>query len=434
MGQTLSNFLIGVSLDYDNKGAKQVQSSLDSIKRSSLQASLAVAGMAGGLGLMAGNTAKNIRTFSQFAEQIGGSTELIAAQSEAWERAGGSAGGYMALMERLAKMRAGVLAGNTEWISEAAKVGLNYGDMLNTAPDELLPKIIERMSKMNQQQRLNAVDMLGAEPILINIAADGRGAFDDQTQKQLERLTITKAMTDQSEQLVTNWSDAKSELSAIADIASLSLMPTMNELLETTLEWVSANREGLHGGVASSMETLAENIGAVAGGLVALNVASLGATVEKFTKLGGTANGIGNLAKNLGLVGVAAAGASVGASVIDDKLQSFDWYNQADEWFTKKVFELTGIDMSRGGVYSNQPTVITPDMTAPLSQPAQQAQTYHERMASYAPPAQSNYPARKTEEHIHVHLSEREVAHFIRQVNSQDAEQAVRDLRSPIDR
>ncbi|EOW9259084.1 hypothetical protein GHK96_06670 [Vibrio cholerae] len=434
MGQTLSNFLIGIGIDYDNKGAKQAVSSLDSIRRTALQAGAAVAGMTGGLGLMAGNTAKNIRTFSQFAEQIGGSTELIAAQSEAWQRAGGSAGGYLSLMERLAKMRAGVLKGDVGWIEEAGKVGLNYGDMLNTAPDELLPKIIERMSRMNQQQRLNAVDMLGAEPVLSNISADGRGAFNDQVEKQLKRLTITKAMTDQSEQLVTNWSDAKSELSAIADIASLSLMPTMNELLETTLEWVSANREGLHGGVASSMETLAENIGAVAGGLVALNVASLGATVEKFTKLGGTANGIGNLAKNLGLVGVAAAGASVGASVIDDKLQSFNWYNRSDEWFTKKVFELTGVDMSRGGVYSNQPTVITPDMTAPLSQPAQQAEAYHERMTSYAPPAQSNYPARKTEEHIHVHLSEREVAHFIRQVNDRDAEQAVRDLRSPIDR
>ncbi|WP_317073663.1 hypothetical protein R0H32_008845 [Vibrio cholerae] len=432
---TLANFLIGIGIQNDTtKGAREVQSSLDSIKRSSLQAGLAVGAMTGGLGLMAGNTAKNIRTFSQFAEQIGGSTELIAAQSEAWQRAGGSASGYMGLLSRLTAMRAGVLKGNTEWISEAAKVGFSPDAMMNNTADQLLPMLIARMNRMSPEQRVNAQNMLGAESTLINISADGRGAFNDQVEKQLKRLTITKAMTDQSEQLVTNWSDAKSELSAIADIASLSLMPTMNELLETTLEWVSANREGLHGGVASSMETLAENIGAVAGGLVALNVASLGATVEKFTKLGGTANGIGNLAKNLGLVGVAAAGASVGASVIDDKLQSFNWYNQSDEWFTKKVFELTGIDMSRGGVYSNQPTVITPDMTAPLSQPAQQAEAYHERMASYAPPAQSNYPARKTEEHIHVHLSEREVAHFIRQVNSQDAEQAVRDLRSPIDR
>ncbi|MEB5596303.1 hypothetical protein GOP93_04745 [Vibrio cholerae] len=435
MGQTLSNFLIGIGIDNQTtKGAKEVQSSLDSIKRTSLQASLAVAGMAGGLSVMAGKTASNIRTFDQFAERIGGSTDLIAAQASAWERAGGSASGYMSLLERLTEMRAGVLAGNTEWIGEAAKVGFSPDAMMNNTADQLLPMLIARMNRMSPEQRVNAQNMLGAESTLINISADGRGAFNDQVEKQLERLTITKAMTDQSEQLLTNWSDAKSELSAIADIASLSLMPTMNELLETTLDWVAANREGIQGGVSATFETLAENIGAVAGGLVALNVASLGATVEKFTKLGGTANGIGNLAKNLGLVGVAAAGASVGASVIDDKLQSFDWYNQADEWFTKKVFELTGVDMSRGGVYENQPTVITPDMTAPLSQPAQQAQTYHERMASYAPPAQSNYPARKTEEHIHVHLSEREVAHFIRQVNDRDAEQAVRDLRSPIDR
>ncbi|HIH0917193.1 TPA: hypothetical protein ACYHT6_001354 [Vibrio cholerae] len=436
MGQTLSNFLIGVSLDYDNKGAKQVQSSLDSIKRSSLQASLAVAGMAGGLGLMAGNTAKGIRTFSQFAEQIGASTELIAAQSEAWQRAGGSAGGYLSLMERLAKMRAGVLKGDVGWIEEAAKVGLNYNDMLNTAPDELLPKIIERMSKMNQQQRLNAVDMLGAEPVLSNIAVDGRGAFEEQTQKQLERFQITKQMEAESERLLTNWSDTLSEMEAITDRASMAITPKLNEILGGFNDFFESNRPEIHGGVDAVFGTLADNLDLVLAGVVGIKAAGIGAMVERFTALGGTANSIGRLAKNLGQIGVAATVAAGGARLIDGQLQSFDWYRESDAWFTQKVFELTGIDMSRGGVYENQPTVIGPDRTAQLetARESKRAQTYHQVMASYAPPAQSSYPARKTEEHIHVHLSEREVAHFIRQVNSQDAEQAVRDLRSPIDR
>lgn len=432
---TLANFLIGIGIQNDTtKGAREVQSSLDSIKRSSLQAGLAVGAMTGGLSLMAGKTASNIRTFDQFAERIGGSTDLIMAQSEAWQRAGGSASGYMGLLERLAKMRAGVLAGNTEWIGEAAKVGLNYNDMLNTEPDELLPKIIERMSKMNQQQRLNAVDMLGAEPVLSNIAVDGRGAFEAQTQKQLERFKITKQMESESERLLINWSDTMSEMEAITDRASIAIMPKLNEILGGFNDFFESNRPEIHVGIDTVFKGLADNLDLVLAGVVGIKAAGIGAMVERFTALGGTANSIGRLAKNLGQIGVAATVAAGGARLIDGQLQSFDWYGEADEWFTKKVFELTGIDMSRGGVYENQPTVITPDMTAPLSQPAQQAEAYHERMASYAPPAQSNYPARKTEEHIHVHLSEREVAHFIRQVNSQDAEQAVRDLRSPIDR
>ncbi|ENY3828432.1 hypothetical protein ACFXIJ_001937 [Vibrio cholerae] len=434
---TLANFLIGIGIQNDTtKGAREVTSALDSIKRSSLQASLAVAGMAGGLGLMAGATSKNIRSFSQFAERIGGSTELIAVQSEAWQRAGGSASGYLSLMERLAKMRAGVLAGNTEWISEAAKVGLNYGDMLNTAPDELLPKIIERMASMNQKQRLNAVDMLGAEPVLSNIAVDGRGAFESQTQKQLERFKITKQMEAESERLLTNWSDTLSEMEAITDRASMAITPKMNEILSGFNGFLESNRSEIHGGVDTVFGKIAENLDLVLAGVIGIKAAGIGAMVERFTALGGTANSIGRLAKNLGQIGVAATVAAGGARLIDGQLQSFNWYNEADEWFTKKVFELTGIDMSRGGVYENQPTVIEPAQVAQLetAREATKATTYHQAMASYTPPTQSNYPARKTEEHIHVHLSEREVAHFIRQVNSQDAEQAVRDLRSPIDR
>ncbi|ENM3737169.1 hypothetical protein NS972_001420 [Vibrio cholerae] len=473
---TLANFLIGIGIQNDTtKGAREVQSSLDSIRRTALQSSLAVAGMTGGLGLMAGNTAKGIRTFSQFAEQIGGSTALIEAQSEAWERAGGSAGGYMALMERLAKMRAGVLAGNTEWISEAAKVGLNYGDMLNTAPDELLPKIIERMSRMNQQQRLNAQNMLGAEQILINIAADGRGAFESQTQKQLERFKITKQMEAESERLLTNWSDTLSEMEALTDRASMAITPKMNEILSGFNGFLESNRSEIHGGVDTVFKGLADNLDLVLAGVVGIKAAGIGAMVERFTALGGTANSIGRLAKNLGQIGVAATVAAGGARLIDGQLQSLDWYreadewftrkafeltgidmsrggvysneidkqgqksdlyNEADEWFTKKVFEFTGVDMSRGGVYENQPTVIEPAQVAQLetARESTRAVAYHEQMKSYQPNIGGYSPTIKTQHHITVDLNGRHLQNFVLETVNKADEQTVKDLRSPIDR
>ncbi|HFG1614681.1 TPA: hypothetical protein ACGFX5_003118 [Vibrio cholerae] len=434
---TLANFLIGIGIQNDtSKGAREVQSSLDSIRRTALQSSLAVAGMTGGLGLMAGNTAKGIRTFSQFAEQIGASTELVAAQSEAWQRAGGSASGYMSLLERLAKMRSGVLRGDTEWISEAAKVGLNYGDMLNTAPDELLPKIIERMSKMNQQQRLNAVALLGAEPILSNIAVDGRGAFEAQTQKQLERFQITKQMEAESERLLTNWSDTLSEMEAITDRASIAIMPKLNEILGGFNEFFESNRPEIHGGIDTVFKGLAENLDLVLAGVIGIKAAGIGAMVERFTALGGTANSIGRLAKNLGQIGVAATVAAGGARLVDGQLQSFNWYSEADEWFTKKVFELTGIDMSRGGVYENQPTVIEPAQVAQLetARESTRAVAYHEQMKSYQPNIGGYSPTIKAQHHITVDLNGRHLQNFVLETVNTADEQTVKDLRSPIDR
>lgn len=431
MPQTLSNFLIGVSLDYDNKGAKQVQSSLDSIKRSSLQASLAVAGMAGGLGLMAGNTAKNIRTFSQFAEQIGGSTELIAAQSEAWQRAGGSAGGYLALMERLAKMRAGVLKGDVGWIEEAGKVGLNYGDMLNTAPDELLPKIIERMGRMNQQQRLNAVDMLGAEPVLSNIAVDGRGAFEEQTQKQLERFQITKQMETESEQLLKNWSDTLSEMTAITDRASIAITPKLNEILGGFNEFFESNRPEIHGGIDTVFKGLADNIGAVVVALAGLKTAGVGSLITKFTALGGTANGIGQLTKNIGQLGVTLAASNFAAEKGIEALREQSWYkNLTDKtsgWFNDRFSIQDGVIM---------PTVIEPAQVAQLetAREATRAQTYHEQMKSYQPNIGGYSPTIKAQHHITVDLNGRHLQNFVLETVNKADEQTVKDLRSPIDR
>ncbi|WMN54833.1 hypothetical protein NI390_10900 [Vibrio fluvialis] len=437
MGQTLSSFLIGIGIDNQTgKGAKEVQSSLDSIRRTALQSSLAVAGMTGGLGLMAGNTAKGIRTFSQFAEQIGASTELIAAQSEAWQRAGGSAGGYLSLLERLTKMRAGVLKGDTEWIGEAAKVGFSPDQMMNNTADKLLPMLIGRMNNMSPEQRVNAVDMLGAEPILSNIAADGRGTFEEQTQKQLERFQITKQMEAESERLLTNWSDTLSEMEAITDRASMAITPKLNEILGGFNDFFESNRPEIHGGVDAVFGTLADNLDLVLAGVVGIKTAGIGAMVERFTALGGAANGVGRLAKNLGQIGVAATVAAGGARLIDGQLQSFDWYNQADEWFTKKVFELTGIDMSRGGVYENQPTVIEPAQVAQLetARESTRAQTYHEQMKAYQPNIGGYSPTIKAQHNITVDLNGRHLQNFVLETVNKADEQTVKDLRSPIDR
>lgn len=437
MAQTLSSFLIGIGIDNQTgKGAKEVRSALDSIKRSSLQAGLAVGGMAGTLGLMAGSTAKNIRTFSQFAEQIGGSTDLIAAQSEAWQRAGGSASGYMSLLERLTKMRAGVLKGDTEWISEAAKVGFSPDQMMNNTADKLLPMLIARMNKMTTEQRVNAADMLGAEPTLINMAADGRGEFEKQTNKQMERFKISKSMEAESEKLTKNWSDTLSEMSAITDRASVAITPKLNEMLGGFNEFIESNRPEINSGINTIFKGLADNLDLVLAGVVGLKAAGISAMVERFTALGGTANSIGRLAKNLGQIGVAATVAAGGARLIDGQLQSFDWYNQADEWFTKKVFELTGIDMSRGGVYENQPTVIGPDRTAQLetAREATKATTYHQAMAAYTPNIGGYSPTIKAQHNITVDLNGRHLQNFVLETVNKADEQTVKDLRSPIDR
>ncbi|EGR4442619.1 hypothetical protein DDM88_08090 [Vibrio cholerae] len=434
---TLANFLIGIGIQNDTtKGAREVQSSLDSIKRSSLQAGLAVAGMTGGLGLMVGATSKNIRSFSQFAEQIGASTELIAAQSEAWERAGGSAGGYMALMERLAKIKSGVQKGDVSALTELAKVGLSPDEVINASADDILNIVIGRMSRMNQQQRLNAVDVLGAEPVLSNIAADGRGQFEAQTQKQLERFKITKQMEAESERLLTNWSDTLSEMEALTDRASIAITPKMNKILSGFNDFFESNRPEIHSGIETVFKGLANNLDLVVAGVIGLKAAGIGAMVERFTALGGTANSIGRLAKNLGQIGVAATVAAGGARLIDGQLQSFDWYNEADEWFTKKVFELTGIDMSRGGVYENQPTVIEPAQVAQLetAREATRAAAYHQEMKAYQPNIGGYSPTIKAQHNITVDLNGRHLQNFVLETVNKADEQTVKDLRSPIDR
>lgn len=240
-----------------------------------------------------------------------------------------------------------------------------------------------------------------------------------------------------SEIFSKNWFDMWDNISGITDRAGAKIIPKVNEITGSINEFFRSNREGINSGIDMVFGKVAENLELVAAAALSLSAAGIGGTLSGMARslpiIGGTASAIGAVAKNLGLVGVALTGAGFLAGEIDKQGQKSDLYNDLDAKFTGWLYDTFGIDVSRGQVYSNQPTVITPDRVAPLSQPAQQA----EAVAARAQDQQSSVGYNYTQQRPivnNIYLEGRMIKQVVNEAIDENAEQAVRDLRSPIDR
>lgn len=437
MANTLASFLVGIGLDYDTKGSKEAVSSLDSIRRTALQAGAAVAGAFGARALTKG-LADQTRGYSLLAEQIGSTANELFALDRVYQRAGGGAGAIIGQLERLKELSASQLTGDLGWVENAAKAGINVDTILNVSdPAKIFDSIIAQLEGMSTNQRINAINALGLDPTTINIAEDGLKNFRMRMQEAMDMRSINSQLEKDSEEFATQWFDMWDNISGMTDRAGAKIIPKVNEITGSINEFFRSNREGINSGVDMVFGKVAENLELVAAAALSLSAAGIGGTLSGMARslpiIGGTASAIGAVAKNLGLVGVALTGAGFLAGEIDKQGQKSGLYNDLDAKFTGWLYDTFGVDVSRGGVYSNQPTVITPDQVAPLSQPAQQA----EAVAARAQDQQSSVGYNYTQQRPivnNIYLEGRMIKQVVNEAIDENAEQAVRDLRSPIDR
>ena len=385
---TLANFLVGIGLDFDNKGAKEAASSMDGIKRSALQAAAAVGGAFGAKAITFG-LAEQTRGYSLLAEQIGSTASNVFALDRAYQRAGGGAGQILGQLERLKELQAGLQVGDVGFIESAAKAGIDVGGIINIEdPTKIFENIVAQLEGMSTNQRINAINALGLDPTTISIAEDGIAGLQEQLSKALGRRDISDRLKKDSEELATSWFDLKDNIGGAADEVGSKLIPAINDLLGFSNEIFALWSEGL------SFDE-----------------------IVKETDRGG----------RLGIDSIVGEGDTWLTPIIDAA------YN-ADKAINDAISSLPGIDFLRpGDPYEG--TVITPQDTAPLSAPVQYMMGQNNAMEIQKQQVPSyGREQTKTMQPITIQLDGRQMKAFVVETMEKQDEQALRDLRSPIDR
>ncbi|AUS01537.1 hypothetical protein NVP1286O_46 [Vibrio phage 1.286.O._10N.286.55.C4] len=438
MATTLDSFLIGIGLDFQTDDVKKVNSGLDSVKRTALQAASAVAGAFGTKAVTA-DVANRTRGYTLLAEQIGSTANAVASLDSAYTRAGGGAGEIVWQLEQLKELQAGLQVGNVEWISRAAMAGIDTGDIINEQdPTEIFRNVIGQLEGMSTNQRINAINALGLSPTAINLAEDGLAELDAQIQKSLDRRSISESLQKDSEIFATQWSDMWENIYGITDRAGTQIIPAVNEITGSINDFFDANRDNINSGADEFFGKIADNLDSLAIAGVAVTASGVGTTLAGMAKavpiIGGGAKTFAAFAKSLGAIGVAAAGINLvmneGGKGGALSAGSIFGENSFTDFLDTPISELFNSSPSAS------PTVITPSQTAPLSAPVVSAQSYtSDRGKTFDPYNQQSQATRpRTLQPINIQIGNQAIKQIVVDIIDEEEKQAVKDLRSPLTR
>lgn len=310
MAKTLSNFLVGIGFDLDNKSVDGVVSGIDGVKSKALQLGAVVAG-AFGIKALTSDFAASRDELGKFAQVFGGTANDINAFGNAIRLEGGTLEGFMAQLASFEQFRAGLATGDIGFLEAAGKAGISVGGLI-AAEDSLegFLTLADQFQAMSQRQRIAAAQALGLDEASIRLLSKGRDEIERIVDVQREMRPITEEMTDLSAEYNDQMQNLSTNIGGVADQISTRLLPQINNVLAGLNEWISLNDKLIDSGIDTFFDAIEGHLAPITASLGLLGIGAAGVTAGGTVAAAGKATGIGALATAGG--GIRAAGALAG--------------------------------------------------------------------------------------------------------------------------
>lgn len=387
---TLANFLVGIGLDFDDKGAKQASSSLDSIKSTALQAGAAVAGAFGAKALTADVNNRTLE-LTRFSDVFGSTAEEVFAMGRVLEREGGTINGFMSQMEGLERLRSGLLTGDISWIPEGALAGLDTTAIMNASNAlEAYQELAKQFPTLSPQQRINVAESIGLDQSSILLLSKGIDNLESEFSRIRNIRPIDDEMINNAEEYNKQWEDLKDNIGGVADSLSNTMSPILNGILKSSNEIFDLWREG-----SSLFDIVGE------------------------TSPGGRLSAEATFGE-----GAAWLDRSIGDVVSEAVADSAFWADSIG----KSIREMVGFDSAPAMV----PTVINPQAVAPLSAPVVTTQSYGDSVISNSRSQSAPSQKTRTLQPIQVQIGNQTIKNIVIEIMDDEEQQIIKDIRSPM--
>lgn len=313
MAKVISSLLVGLGFDVDQKGAKEFEGSIDSLKSKALQLGAVVAGGFGVKALTA-DFAAGRDTLGKFAETFGVLPDDVLAFGNALTTERGSLEGFMSQLENLERVRARILVGDVGFFSPAAKAGIdpNVIANANNATDAYLA-LADSFATMNTQDRINAAEALGLDEASIRLLSKGREGVEQLVERFRTIRPVTEESTAEAARFTRQWTEFGQGVGSAMDSASSTVLPVVNDITESINGWISANKE-----LVNSNALLFGGFATVAASSGALN--TLAAMARYIPLIGKSLASVAAGAASVSGVAAAAAGGYATGTIISEYL------------------------------------------------------------------------------------------------------------------
>lgn len=370
MSSVLTSFLVGIGWDTSgfDQGTKHIESSMGSVKSSVLQTAASIGTLTAltGAGL---KFAKSTSEIDNFTRSIGVGRSDLLAFGGALQGMGGDADSAIGILTSLEQKRASILTGETGWIAPAARAGIDTNSILQ-ATDSLdaVLRLSDQFQQLSAQQRLNAADALGFDPATVAFLSQGRDVVEATLNQYRDARPPVDGLTEASRDLTQEWSRLEALAGGIGDKVQSKLIPAITDATGKVNEFLRANKQAIDAGIDKygTPENIEAASVAAAGAGVSTAGAVAGSLLQRFG-LTGTGSLVAGGARLVGGAGIAYGVADIASRFADEQLQQIPGYQELDAAFTRKAYDVTGLDLSRGNVYEGTAREPLYQFTAPDS-------------------------------------------------------------------
>ena len=370
MSSTLTNFLVGIGWDTSSfdQGTKHIESSMGSVKSSVLQTAASIATLSAltGAGL---KFAKSTSEIDNFTRSIGVGRSDLLAFGGALQGMGGDADSAMGILTSLEQKRASILTGDTGWIPTAARAGINTDDILQASDSlDAVLRLSDQFKNAAPQQRLNMADALGFDPATVAFLSQGRDVVEATLDQYRNARPLVDGLTEASRDLTQEWSRLEALAGGIGDKVQSKLIPAITQATTVVTEFLNANKQAIDAGIEKygTPENIESAGVAAAGAGVSTAGAVAGSLLQRFG-LTGTGSLVAGGARLAGGAGIAYGVSDIASRFADEQLRQIPGYQELDAAFTRKAYDVTGWDLSRGNVYEGVSRESLYQFTAPDS-------------------------------------------------------------------
>lgn len=310
MANVITQFLIGIGYQYDDKGERAAKAGMDAIKSSTLAIGSTLAAAAIGAGAKVDQLAQKSRKLQDQLYRTNTPTTWAQGYGVALTELGGSADDAVGRITGLEEKLAALKMGDRSWIYSLGQAGFNANDLSEAkSAQDFITRASEQFSKATHTQQVNMANVLGLTDAEFKLWQQGGAYVDDHSKKLAEQIGYTESLNQKQYEYSQSWVQLNLELDKASNTISNIMLRDMTKLVGYANDFVGAFNK-------FSMENPDEVSSALTGGGVAaagFGVSSAGAVASK---MGIPGAGVLRAASPLG----AAAGVSIAAEPWVDKL------------------------------------------------------------------------------------------------------------------
>lgn len=297
MVAVLESFLVNIGFKVDEKGAHDAQGVFDNLSKSALQFGAIVAGKLA-LDKAIGDFNRLGNEVSNFQAVTGVSAQSIDQMGYAFGRVNGTAADAMATVKNLQSLMASPLTGNTGWMSEAARFGVDPTQILNAKDaQEAFLGLADQFQNLTLTQQVNAAKALGLDESGLRLLQKGRGEVTKYYEEAKRFGTLQSGDTKIANDYAAAMQDVDRVFGDIRNTVGRELTPAVTELAHEFAEWYADNREFIQGNLAEALKLVAENLKPIVAAMTILGGASALKTLTLLLRVPGAIVAAGGAAK-----------------------------------------------------------------------------------------------------------------------------------------